>query len=77
LLQAFAAAFEARELFGRFQLTSCGCLGVCDAGPMVLVYPDGVLYGGVGDADVAAIIDEHLLGDAPVARLRVPAEVWG
>jgi (2Fe-2S) ferredoxin len=43
----------------------------------VLVYPEGVLYSGVGVADVAEIYDTHLVGDTPVARLRAPAEVWG
>ena len=35
------------------------------------------MYGGVGKDDVAAIIEEHLLGDQPVERLKVPAEIWG
>ena len=32
---------------------------------------------GVKKEDVAAIIEEHLLGGNPVERLKVPAEVWG
>jgi len=35
------------------------------------------MYGGVGKDDVTAIIEEHLLGDNPVERLKVPAEIWG
>ncbi len=45
--------------------------------PSVLVYPEGVMYGAVGKDDVTAIIEEHLLGDKPVERLQVPADVWG
>jgi (2Fe-2S) ferredoxin len=41
------------------------------------VYPDAVLYSGVTQDDVAAIFDEHLVGGAPVERLRAPAGVWG
>jgi len=76
LLNAFAKEFEARQLRGRFALTSTGCLGTCDAGPSVLIYPGGVMYGEVKPEDVHAIIEEHLLGGIPVERLMVSAEVW-
>ena len=76
LLNTFAKQFEAREFWGRFALTSTGCLGTCEQGPSVLVYPEGVMYGGVKPEDVNAIIEEHLLGGNPVERLQVPAEVW-
>jgi len=35
------------------------------------------MYGAVSKENVAEIIEEHLLGDKPVERLKVPAEVWG
>jgi (2Fe-2S) ferredoxin len=73
----FQQQFEARGIWGRFGLTSAGCLGPCGNGPSVLVYPEGVLYGSVRVDDVCAIIDEHLIGGAPVARLKVPEEFWG
>lgn len=76
MFNAFLAEFQKRNLFQEYLLTSTGCLGPCTLGPSVLVYPEGVMYGAVTAADVAAIIDEHLLGDQPVARLQVPAEVW-
>lgn len=73
---AFAEQLEARQLFGRLALTQTGCLGYCDLGTAVLVYPDGILYQQVTPADVAEIIDHHLLGGEPVERLRAPAEAW-
>ncbi|MEW5791729.1 MAG: (2Fe-2S) ferredoxin domain-containing protein [Pseudomonadota bacterium] len=76
LFRAFQAAFEARQLWGRFALTSTGCLGPCDLGPSALVYPDGILYVGVGAEDINAIIEEHLEGGRPVRRLFPPPEVW-
>jgi (2Fe-2S) ferredoxin len=69
--------FEQRQLWGRFAVTGSGCIGTCGNGPSILVYPEGIMYGGVGKDDVAAIIEEHLLGDKPVERLKVPAEIWG
>ena len=59
-----------------FALTSTGCLGTCEDGASVLIYPEGVMYGKVTLDDVNAIIEEHLLGGTPVKRLQVPAEVW-
>jgi (2Fe-2S) ferredoxin len=77
VLAEFQGQFESRGIWGRFGLTATGCIGPCGNGPSVLVYPEGVMYGGVRVEDVGAIIDEHLIGDAPVARLQVPAEIWG
>lgn len=34
------------------------------------------MYGKVTKDDVKTIIDQHLLGGAPVEALQVPAEVW-
>ncbi|MFN3987719.1 MAG: (2Fe-2S) ferredoxin domain-containing protein [Rhodocyclaceae bacterium] len=74
--QGFLEAFQARNLWSEFAVTNTGCLGPCQAGPSVLVYPEAVMYAGVSPADVAAIIDEHLLADRPVVRLQAPAEAW-
>ena len=73
---AFLAEFQNRNLWSQFALTNTGCLGTCAQGTAVLVYPEGIMYGGVGAADVSTIIDEHLLFDQPVARLQLPAAVW-
>jgi len=77
VFQEFMQQFEQRQLWGRFAVTGSGCIGPCSNGPSVLVYPEGVMYGGVSKDDVAAIVEEHLLGDKPVERLKVPAEIWG
>lgn len=68
---------QQRQLFNRVQITTTGCLGPCNAGPSVLVYPEGVMYGGVTKADVAVIFDEHLQDNRPVERLLMPKEFWG
>ena len=68
---------EARQAYGRIAITRTGCLGPCELGPTVLVYPDGVMYVGVRVGDVEEIFDQHLLGNQPVERLRAPAEIWG
>jgi len=77
VFQTFLREFEARHLYGQFALTGTGCLGACEAGATVLVYPDGILYARVKPEDVAAIIEQHLLQQRPVEQLIAPAEVWG
>ncbi len=76
ILQTFWKEAESRNLWDKFAVTSSGCIGPCDIGANVLVYPEGVLYTGVAKEDVAAIIDDHLLGDNVVERLVAPKEVW-
>lgn len=76
MFQEFMQQFETRGLWGKFALTSTGCMGPCDRGANVLVYPEGVMYGAVTKEDVKTIIEEHLLQDKPVERLLLPAEVW-
>lgn len=77
ILQEFMQQFESRGLWGRMAVAGSSCLGTCGKGASVLVYPEGVMYSVTDKADVSAIIEEHLLGDKPVARLQVPAEIWG
>ena len=77
LFEAFGRELEKRMLFGKVQVTATGCMGPCMTGATVLVYPEGVMYGNVTPNDVAEIFDSHLVGGEPVARLQVPAEIWG
>ncbi len=75
--QAFSDEFTTRNLWASgFQFTNTGCLGPCQAGPTAIVYPEGVMYTGIKPTDVATIIEEHLLLDAPVERLLAPADIW-
>ncbi len=48
-----------------------GCLDACGDGPTVVIYPDGIWYGGVRVEDVAEIVESHLLKGVPVERLRM------
>ena len=43
------------------------CLGPCGLAPVMQVWPDGTWYGGVDEAALNRIVDEHLLGGRPVA----------
>jgi (2Fe-2S) ferredoxin len=60
-------------LKGRVRVNHAGCLDQCGHGPMVVVYPEDVWYGGVSVGDVEEIVEEHLIGGRPVERLRYVA----
>lgn len=76
VLNEFMTEIQSRNLFDKIAITNTGCMGPCMAGPSVLVYPEGILYGKVKVADVKTIIDQHLLGGEAVAALIVPKEIW-
>ena len=76
LVMEFGRLMEEREAWNRVAVTRTSCLGPCELGPTVLVYPDGVMYVGVKTEDVAEIFDEHLLGGRAVERLKAPPEIW-
>ena len=75
VLQGFWAEAQKRQS-QEVAITYSGCLGPCDGGPNVLVYPEGVLYRGVTPADIGEIFDKHLEGGQVVERLRADAATW-
>ena len=69
--EALKAELQARGLQGRIRANSAGCLDACEQGPSMVVYPEGVWYGGVTPEDVKEIVERHLVGGEPVERLVV------
>jgi NADP-reducing hydrogenase subunit HndC len=52
-----------------------GCNGMCGAGPIVIVQPDGIFYQKVQEKDIPHLVEEHLLKGRPVRRLMyIPTE---
>ncbi|HOD55330.1 MAG TPA: (2Fe-2S) ferredoxin domain-containing protein, partial [Candidatus Cloacimonadota bacterium] len=46
-----------------------GCMGPCDFGPVMMVYPEGIFYKKVVPEDVEEIVNEHFIKGRPVKRL--------
>jgi (2Fe-2S) ferredoxin len=65
---------EAAGLKGRIRINKSGCLGICEHGASVVVYPEQVWYGFVKPEDVETIVQEHLVEGRPVERLMLPQE---
>lgn len=43
------------------QIVMTGCFGLCEAGPIVIIYPEGTFYSKVQVSDAKRIAEEHLL----------------
>ncbi len=75
-MPAFSQAIISRNLFNKVSLVPTGCLGPCQAGANVLIFPGATLYMDVQPEDVDRIIDQHLVGGEVVTEKLAPAEVW-
>ncbi len=71
ILSAFLEEIEDQGLSGEIYISNTGCLGLCEQGPIVIVYPDNIWYGGVTPGDVEEILEEHILGGNVVERLLI------
>lgn len=56
---------------GGVRVNLAGCLGRCEQGPVIAVYPEGVWYTYVDEEDIEEIITSHLQNDQPVERLKI------
>lgn len=42
------------------------CLRICAAGPILLIWPDGVVYGGVIAERIETILRQHVIAGLPI-----------
>jgi (2Fe-2S) ferredoxin len=70
IVDAFKSKLKEKKLPIRVRAQKAGCLDICEYGQTVAVYPDGVFYVGVELTDVDEIINEHIMNDRVVERLR-------
>ncbi|WP_058533307.1 (2Fe-2S) ferredoxin domain-containing protein [Legionella saoudiensis] len=59
---------------GKVRVSKSGCLGRCDLGPCVVIYPEGVWYTYSSFADIDTIIDSHLISGNIAQELAIDPE---
>ncbi len=69
LVPALEAAIRRAGLGGQVEVLATSCRARCEDGPSVNVYPGPTFYGRVEETDIDEIVEEHLVGGTPVARL--------
>ncbi len=48
--------------------TKADCLRLCAEGPVLLIWPEGVVYGGVTPERMERILHEHVIGGQPIEQ---------
>lgn len=69
LFERLSKKVEAEGLTYDVGVTAAGCLGFCQAGPMLVVYPEGVWYRPTSGEDIDEIVETHLKNEKLVERL--------
>jgi NADH:ubiquinone oxidoreductase subunit F (NADH-binding)/(2Fe-2S) ferredoxin/ferredoxin len=75
--KALQEELSRRKLDREVMLVETGCHGMCEMGPIVVIYPEGAFYCRVTAEDVPEIVEEHLYKGRLVERLlyTVPNEM--
>ncbi|MES2615924.1 MAG: (2Fe-2S) ferredoxin domain-containing protein [Bdellovibrionota bacterium] len=58
-------------LKGKVRINKAGCLGQCEKGAIMVVYPEGTWYQNVTLADVDEIFEENIQNNRVVERLQL------
>jgi (2Fe-2S) ferredoxin len=61
-----------RGLKDRVRVNSAGCLDACAHGIALVIYPEGIWYGGVKKEDVQEIVDRTIMHGEVINRLSIP-----
>ena len=57
LVMMFTEEIMNRDLESQVMVTATGCVGLCEKGPIVMIYPQQVWYGEVSEDDIDEILD--------------------
>jgi len=64
----FIEVLKAKGLTDEINLVETGCMGPCEMGPVMVVYPDGSFYVQLTENDVEPIVEEHFLKGRPYQK---------
>lgn len=58
----------------RVRINQSGCLNLCEYGPAMIIYPEGICYTYSSEADVDEILHRHVIRGERVDRLLLRIE---
>ncbi|MFO8144826.1 MAG: NADH-ubiquinone oxidoreductase-F iron-sulfur binding region domain-containing protein [Candidatus Syntrophosphaera sp.] len=70
----FHAVLAEKGISDEINIIETGCMGPCDYGPVLVIYPEGIFYKSVTVDDVEEIVSEHFIKGRPVQRLMMKDE---
>jgi (2Fe-2S) ferredoxin len=71
LVRKLMEEIDERELSGEVMVSTTSCYGICDKGPIAVVYPEGVWYGSLDKEKIAVIAEKHLEEGSPVKEYTI------
>jgi len=77
VLKAFKEEFKKQGLEGKIEIKETGCLGFCEKGPRIVVYPEEIYYFRVKATDVPDIVSKTLVNKEIIERLLYADPVTG
>lgn len=67
--EALLEEIDKRNLTEEIKVVETGCNGFCALGPIMVAYPEGVIYVSLKPADIPELVEEHLIKGRIVNRL--------
>ena len=69
IIEALEKEIKAVDKEDEIKVVKTGCFGLCELGPIMIVYPEGAFYSRVKVEDVPEIVSEHLVKGNVVTHL--------
>jgi NADP-reducing hydrogenase subunit HndC len=69
LAQELRKELVKHDILEEIEIIVTGCFGLCELGPVVIVYPEGTFYSRVEASDIPEMVEEHLVKGRPLDRL--------
>jgi len=67
--KALVDELDKRNLAEEIKVVETGCNGFCAMGPIMVVYPEGIIYMNITAEDIPELVDEHFIKGRPLERL--------
>ncbi|GIV30255.1 MAG: hypothetical protein KatS3mg028_1321 [Bacteroidia bacterium] len=69
LIEKIKESFARHNIQGNVRIQRSGCLGICDLGPTLAIYPEGTFYVNVQPEDVEELVTTHFVQKRKLDRL--------